>query len=205
MPVYTINPLDDPRWSEFTSKHVNASVAHSAGWLNALKQTYGYQPIVYTTTPPRVRLGNGVVLCRVRSWLTGSRLVSLPFTDHCEPLVDREDDVLAIVSALQETAAADNLKYVELRAPHSQHLHGPAWEPSSSFRWHVLDLSPPLETLFRNAHKTAIQQAVRRAEREHLVYEAGRSEDLLNTFYGLLLLTRRRHKSRLSLFNGSAT
>ena len=29
----------------------------------------------------------------MKSWLTGRRLVSLPFSDHCEPLVDSEEDL----------------------------------------------------------------------------------------------------------------
>jgi lipid II:glycine glycyltransferase (peptidoglycan interpeptide bridge formation enzyme) len=39
-----------------------------------------------------------------------------------------------------------------------------------------------------------IQRKIRRAEREALYYEEGRSEPLLNKFYDLLLLTRRRHR-----------
>ena len=37
-------------------------------------------------SPPDEPLENGFLFCRVESWLTGRRLVSLPFSDHCEPL-----------------------------------------------------------------------------------------------------------------------
>jgi len=63
-----------------------ASVFHSRGWLEALKRTYGYEPIVLTTTPDGP-LSNGLVLCRVKTWLS-RRLVSLPFSDHCDPLLN---------------------------------------------------------------------------------------------------------------------
>jgi lipid II:glycine glycyltransferase (peptidoglycan interpeptide bridge formation enzyme) len=75
-----------------------------------------------------------------------------------------------------------------------EHMQDPTWETCSSYRFHVLDLRPPLEELFRATHKTAIQQAIRRADREQLGYDEGRSEALLSQFYRLLLLTRRRHK-----------
>jgi lipid II:glycine glycyltransferase (peptidoglycan interpeptide bridge formation enzyme) len=39
-----------------------------------------------------------------------------------------------------------------------------------------------------------VQQKIRRAERDGLRYESGRSEALLNHFYRLLVRTRRRHR-----------
>ena len=90
--IYTFNPLEDPRWEEFARKHPCASIYHTRGWLEALRRTYGYEPVVYTTSHPDADLTNGVVFCRVSSWLTGCRMVSLPFADHCEPLVESPDD-----------------------------------------------------------------------------------------------------------------
>src|SRR5579872_1318551 len=92
MAVYELDPLTDPRWSDFTKVHPEASVFHTPGWLSALWSTYHYEPIVLTTTPPGQSLLDGLVLCKVRSWLTGSRMVSLPFSDHCQPLVDGSNE-----------------------------------------------------------------------------------------------------------------
>src|SRR2546430_5296635 len=90
--LYSLDPLEDPRWAEFVQRHPRASVFHTPGWLEALRRTYGYEPVVYTTSLPRAELTNGLVFCRVRSWLTGRRLVSLPFSDHCEPLVHNSEE-----------------------------------------------------------------------------------------------------------------
>jgi lipid II:glycine glycyltransferase (peptidoglycan interpeptide bridge formation enzyme) len=49
-----------------------------------------------------------------------------------------------------------------------------------------------VDELFRGFHKDCIQRKIRRAERERLVVEAGRSDALLRKFYHLMLLTRRR-------------
>src|SRR6266849_5551657 len=94
--VYTLDPLQDPRWAEFVKSQLRASIFHTPGWLEAIRRTYGYQTVAYTTSPPTASLANGVVLCRVNSWLTGRRMVSLPFADHCEPLVERPEDREAI-------------------------------------------------------------------------------------------------------------
>ena len=65
--VHVLDPLSDSRWDEFLERHPRASVFHSRGWLEALKRTYGYEPIVLTTTA-QGPLENGLALCRVSTW-----------------------------------------------------------------------------------------------------------------------------------------
>src|SRR5690348_9279174 len=79
--TYQINPLTDPRWDCFLGRNPSASVFHSTPWLDALRRTYGYRPVAYTTSCPHSELENALVFCRVDSWLTGRRLVSLPFSE----------------------------------------------------------------------------------------------------------------------------
>jgi hypothetical protein len=192
MAIHTLDPLQDPRWSEFVEQHQSVSVVHTTGWLKALRQTYGYKPVVYTTSAPATPLENGVVLCRVASWLTGCRLVSLPFADHCDLLIGNPADECELLQGLQEVAMRENLKYIELRPRPSEREHAD-WNTSSSFCFHELDLRPSIEDLLRATHKTAVQQAIRRADREQLTCDEGRSDKHVGEFYRLLLLTRRRH------------
>lgn len=193
MTVYAIDPLGDARWAGLVSVHPSASVFHSQPWLQAIQRTYGYEPVAFTTSHPDAPLTNGIVFCQIDSWLTGRRLVSLPFSDHCEPLADGLDSVSEIGEELRGRLNKGKLKYVELR-PTGEYsdLAGVSSEPSC---WlHVLDLTPAPEELLRKTHKTAIQQPIKRAEREGISQECGYSERLLNAFYALLLLTRRRHQ-----------
>jgi len=192
--VFLIDPLCDPRWSGFVGRHPRASAFHSVPWLQALRRTYGYQPVAYTTEPPGVALQNGFVSCRVSSWLTGRRLVSLPFSDHCEPLADGEG-AQALFSAAADAVRREKLRYWEVRAA------CPVEPPLGSFRqtqeywFHQLDLRPDLDALFRAFHKNSTQRMIQRAEREGLTYEVGRSAALLQSFWGIYLITRRRHLS----------
>src|SRR5689334_19011211 len=95
--VNEIRPLEDPRWTKFVDEHPRSSAFHTAGWLEALRRTYDYEPIALTTSPPDADLQNAVVFCRVNSWLTGRRLVSLPFSDHCNPLVRDQADLDSLI------------------------------------------------------------------------------------------------------------
>jgi hypothetical protein len=194
VPVHALDPLQDPRWPEFLERQSGASVFHSRGWLAALQRTYGYQPIAYTTSPPGAQLTNGLVFCRIASWLTGHRLVSLPFSDHTEPLADREDDFHDLLAFLARDSRRQTWKYIEVRPVTRTPAPSTGFEPSAMFYLHRLDLRAPLENVFQRFHKTCIQRKIRRAEHDTLTYEAGRSEALLQTFYRLLVLTCRRRQ-----------
>jgi hypothetical protein len=191
--VYTVDPLRDSRWEEFVGNHEFSSVFHSRSWLEAIQQTYGYTPIVYTTSPPSSPLSNGIVLCKIKSWLTGRRMVSLPFSDHCEPLLNNEIAEAAIMKELKNTVDAGTWKYIELRPMGELSIRDGAMKRPPCYL-HMLDLRPSLEELFRGFHKDCVQRKIRRAEREALVYEHGNSERLLKAFYRLMIKTRRRHQ-----------
>src|SRR5207245_503717 len=105
--VYTINPLEDPRWAEFVQRHPRASVFHTPGSLEALRRTYGH-------------------------------------------------------------------------------------EPAQSFYCNAVDLDAELTEIFLRCHKESTYGKLRRAERQGLTCEEGRSEELVQKFYQLLLRTRRR-------------
>ena len=193
--MYTLDPLLDPRWATLVDTHPDASVFHTTEWLEALRQAYGYEPVAYTTSPPGAGLSNGIVLCRINSWLTGRRMVSVPFADHCEPLLDGSlSGRRALLAALKTAVEREHYGYVELRPRTPDLLAHDGVEPSASYVFHSLDLRPSLEKIFAGFHKSTIQRNIRRAEREGLEYEDGNSEALLRKFYGLMLLTRRRHQ-----------
>jgi len=197
MTVYEIDPLEGSRWTDLAERHPLASVFHSRYWLESLRRTYRYAPVVLTTTEPGQPLANGLLMCRVKSWLTGSRIVSLPFSDHCQPLVENPADQLELLNSIRSKAENSGWKYAELRprTPLDRQIESTTGlTPSTSFCFHALDLRPGLDDLYRGFHKSCVQRKVQRADREGLSSEEGRSEPLLKHFYSLLLLTRRRHQ-----------
>lgn len=190
---HQIQPLDDSRWDEFVNDCEESSIFHSRGWLEALRRTYRYQPVVFTTSGPGLPLEDGLLFCRVDSWLTGKRLVSLPFSDHCAPLIGRSGSLPRLFRAVEQDVRSEKLRYAEIRP--LQPVDVSATLPCSTYSYclHQLDLTPDLSAIFANCHKDSTQRKIRRAEREGLVYDEGTSRSLLDSFYQLLLITRRRH------------
>jgi CelD/BcsL family acetyltransferase involved in cellulose biosynthesis len=218
MNILRVDPVRDPRWNAFVHAHPDAAVFHTGLWLDALERTYKYQPIAYAIADGD-RLVSAIPFCRVKSFLTGSRLVSLPFSDHCQPLIGHPDHFTELISAANNDASRDGMKYVELRplvfpansppesgGVPSEARRGGSLQPiltppnlggelctTDSVVVHKLDISRGKEELLRSFHADCIRRKIAKAEREELELEEGRSEDLLGKFYGLLLMTRRRH------------
>jgi lipid II:glycine glycyltransferase (peptidoglycan interpeptide bridge formation enzyme) len=115
----------------------------------------------------------------------------LPFSDHCEPLVDTQEQLRAILRGLKNTVGED-CAYIELR-PLSPLAELSDFSESQSYYWHSLDLSPASDVLLKSFHRDCVQRKIRRADRESLAYETGNSDELLTQFYRLLIKARRRH------------
>jgi hypothetical protein len=191
--VYPVDPLKDPRWMPFLQEHSHASIFHTAGWLEALRRTYGYEPVAFTRSAPGAELRDAIVFCRVKSWLTGCRMVSLPFSDHCQPLLEGEESFQPLLLLL----GREKCDYVEIRPlqwPLSATGGNVLRPPGKQFCFHQLSLQPDLAALFRGFHRSSVQQNIKRAERQGLSYEEGRSGELLRKFYHLQLITRRRQQ-----------
>jgi CelD/BcsL family acetyltransferase involved in cellulose biosynthesis len=194
MTVHTLNPITDPRWPRFLARHPDASVFHTKEWLCALRLSYGYEPVAFTTSEGD-ELANAVVFCRISSWLTGKRLVSLPFSDHCQPLASGRDLAL-IMEHLHSRRGAQRLKYIELRPLEDRGIveSQTHFTNSETLSIQKIDLRPEADEIYRSFHDSCIRRKIKKADRENLVYESGRSAELLHKFRHLLLLTRRRHK-----------
>jgi hypothetical protein len=194
---HQFDPTRDSRWAELVKRHPGASVFHTAAWLEALRRTYGYEPVAFTTSSPTSDLKNALLFCRINSWLTGRRLVSLPFSDHCEPLCDSAEEINFLIRYLQTAMEHQKWKYLEVRPTNwnfGQTGDGIGFLPAATYLLHTLDLRPDLKEVFRSLDKDSVQRRIQRAQRAGLVEKCGRSDELLSEFYALFVITRGRHR-----------
>ena len=189
--LFAIDPLRDGRWPALVERHPASSVFHGREWLHALHSAYGYEPVVYTNCGPSAALTSGIVFCKVKSWISGRRLVSLPFSDHCDPLVGSSAEFDDLLRPVREIVDGREWKYCEVRPLRFEPGVSTMLGECKRYLWHAIDLRPGLEAIFKNFHNS-VQRKIRRAEREALTYEEGVSEQLLGQFYKLVVATRRR-------------
>jgi lipid II:glycine glycyltransferase (peptidoglycan interpeptide bridge formation enzyme) len=124
-------------------------------------------------------------------------MVSLPFSDHCEPLVDCQEELSFLLDYLQAEMEHQEWKYLEVR-PANGSMNPVAkdggFSASKHYSLHRLDIRPSSDEIFRSLHKDSVQRRISRAAKAGLVCERGSSDKLLKEFYRLLLLTRSRHR-----------
>jgi hypothetical protein len=134
------------------------------------------------------------VFSQVESWLVRPRLVSLPFSDHADPLMDDPEELLGLVEFLTCESSMRRWHSIEMRPPEpgAAPQRWGALGNSQEFLLHRLNLQPSATELFPGLHKDSIQRKIRRAERERLQYQEGRNEELLRAFYNLTVVTRSR-------------
>ena len=109
-----INPIDYPDWDELILSTENYTFFHSSLWAKVLSDAYKYKPVYFT------ELVNGgistlIPILEVNSLLTGKRGISLPFTDYCEPVINRENDFYSVIQLLVSYGKKSGWKYIELR------------------------------------------------------------------------------------------
>jgi lipid II:glycine glycyltransferase (peptidoglycan interpeptide bridge formation enzyme) len=183
-----IDPLQYPRWDDLLLAHPRHSVFQTSHWARVLHDSYGYQPRYAAVFD-----GNGLLACipamKVKSALTGTRGVSLPFTDYCEPITPDRATYQRMLEVLKNLGEREHWKYLELRG--GSDLLGDV--PSSSFYYrHDLELSKNADALSDNL-KDSTKRNIRKAQREGVTVARSRELDAVRTFYQLHCMTRKKH------------
>lgn len=194
MSLCDINPFVDSRWDTFLKTTRAATVFHTTEWMSVIRDTYGYECRVLATQGPDRVLTSGLPYCVVDSYVTGKRLVSLPFSDYCAPLGDRSSDAARIVIGMKQIAAVTQSRRVDIRGCDGIDASGSlGLVPIERFLRHTIDLCGGIRIVEQRFHKDCVRRRVRKAVRAGIDSISGTESLLVDDFYELLVLTRRRH------------
>ncbi len=157
-----------------------------------LAATYGFAPIYFTGTEGG-QLKSLFSVMEVNSWLTGRRGVSLPFTDHCEPLQVTETSLQPVFKNALQYAQERQWKYLEWRGGQSMaESFDCAPQPSLTFFVHQLNLQATPDVLF-NQFESSVRRAIRKGEKSGVTVETSHDLKAVREFYGLHCQTRKEH------------
>lgn len=180
-----LRPVDDPQWLELVRTDPAATAFHHPAWTRAIATAYGFDSFLVTVE------GNGGIdaalpVVEASRMLRGRRWVSLPFTDHCPPLGDPASfDLLA--QELDSARRAASIDSVEVR-----HALPLVDGTPTGFVEHVVDLEPDIERV-EARYASSVRRGIRRASSFGMTWRMGDGEDdLVETFYSLLVGTRQR-------------
>lgn len=195
--VKCIDEDKDKKWDDFILSHDKSSLYHHSLWKKLIYNTYGYKPIYFTIEDLEDNIRGGMACFFVKTFLTGKRLVSLPFSDFCDPLVRNAHEFDLIMGKALSIYINQNVSYAEFKTVSTiqcfeeSGLH--AFKKIDLNKNHLLNLSQPLEELQGKFHKNHIQRNIRKALKSNLIVKEAKDEEDIKTFYELSLLTRKRH------------
>jgi len=203
MPVELIDPLNDRRWEEFLDRHPKASIFHTPAWARVIVETYGYRPRYYALVQ-----GSGIEAAlpffEIRSFLTGNRWVSLPFSDHAPLLAGRREHLDELLARATDDLAKSGCRFLEIRSGEEPLLDasGPAADEAprkapplmrlEHHKLHITPLSADVEATFRLLDKRRARWAVRHAAKQGVEVVRDDSLEAVRRFHRISLGTRRK-------------
>jgi hypothetical protein len=185
---HVLNPLEHADWNDLIASLGSDSFFNTAEWAQALVGAYGFEPC-YVTGSEGNHVSSVLPMMEVRSWITGRRGVSLPFSDDCEPMGLDPVRSTEFLGFLKEFGKLHRWRYFEIR---NACCFGPDAPVSASYWGHALDLSQGNESLsdrLDSSVRTSIRKAVKAGV--EVTFSDGLKE--VAEFYRLNCETRRRH------------
>jgi CelD/BcsL family acetyltransferase involved in cellulose biosynthesis len=178
----------DPRWERLTTTQPS-SVFHSRRWLRVLTDTYGFRVrahVLGDADGPHA----GMAFVDVRDFLD-RRIVSLPFSDFCDPLATSAPLWRALVDDLLDQRCRVNLRCLHNTVP----LDDDRFAVVDRALWHAIDVQRDEDEIWRGIPGSA-RRALRKANSRDVTLRVAEDEADLRAFFDLHLRVR-KHKYRL--------
>jgi hypothetical protein len=135
----------------------------------------------------------GMALYEVRSWLTGRRLVSVPFASVSDPLISEADQMSALLETSIDLLESQNCDHLEVRAHGATPLVlDERFQRDDSFKHHFLRLDATPAQLLKRFHRTCVRQRIQRALKSRLTLKIVDQIADIDHFHRLYVDTRKR-------------
>jgi len=182
--IVRVDPRDDLLWRRFVEQ-APSGVFHSPSWIQVLTDTYGWEASAYVILNDRGEPCAGIPFCRI-SDILGERIVALPFSDYCDPLVNDAHGWRFLIDRLLLEHCPITVRCLHNNLP----LADERFSLVKEAKWHGLDLRPEPEALWGAMHDST-HRAIRKSQREGLVVRLAQSEEELRAFFEMHLKVRK--------------
>jgi len=179
-------PEIDAAWNRYVRDHPSGTFFHLTGWKRVMEKTYSYEPHYYYALRDGRIVGVAPVFL-VSDWMTGSRLISLPFATYGGICADDSEIEKALARELEKLAEELKVEYLELRNRTSADLSG--YHPISRYSTFTIPLVSDTGALYRSFPKD-IRYMIRKGEKAGLSVQHGNEQ--IEVFYKLLTINLRR-------------
>lgn len=187
-----INPIKYPNWDDLVLATEGHSFFHSSSWAEVLIESYGYVPFYFCLINKK-NISALIPFMEVDSYITGKRGVSLPFSDYCEPIIDKDILFFDIFLEIVKFARKKGWNYIEFRGGKDLFNHLNLSEKvSSNYLTHEIDLKKDINILYESL-RDSNRRNIKRAINFSLKVEFSNKQESMESFYYLNKMTRKRH------------
>jgi lipid II:glycine glycyltransferase (peptidoglycan interpeptide bridge formation enzyme) len=177
------------QWDNYVRSHPDATPFHLHNWIKTIYESYGFEPFLYTVRDSLGSITSVLPLFRIKSIVTGSRLVSLPFTDYCGPLCNSREEEKTLLDWVIETFS-HTVRHIEIR---SGVMNTDYFKRDEFYKRHVLELTNDASEILGKCDKKTIQYSIRKAQKSGVLIREENSQQGMDEFYGLNKMTRKKH------------
>ncbi len=192
MLVKIINPIKDARWDEFVKNHPEGTVFHLSNWAEVIYNTYQFKPYYFVIEDESGKINAGWPFFIIDNGILGKKLISLPFTDYVNPLIDSEDDYQKFFEKIFEIYGNGEMNYIEMRG-NSRDIEALGFKRNNYYKNFVLIINPDIETVWKNCKQKSVRYSIKKAEKMGVRIEKSKERNAIKTFYDLNILTRKKH------------
>lgn len=160
------------------STHRFASIFSSKTWIEVLTSTYGFN--IKASTGLRDNGTRGAILYSEISDIRGDRVVSLPFSDYCDAIVESADEWKKLIEPIIDLKLPMRFRTVFNDVPHFDQR----FSQEVCALWHGVDLTRPESELWENLKDTA-RRNIKRALKNGVEVRESQSLNDIQTFYRL--------------------
>jgi len=191
MKIVHIDPRVDPIWQTLAERAAS-SVFHSPSWIQVLTDTYGWQASAYVVLDDRGEPHAGIPFCRIADMM-GDRILALPFSDYCDPLVNDQQCWDFLMDCLLPNGCPINLRCLHNHIP----LTDRRFAVVKQAKWHRLDLRPGVDELW-DGMNDSVHRAIHKSQREGVEVREAHSVGELRSFFEMHLKIRKYKLGMLS-------
>ena len=183
-----INPIHYPGWDDLVLSNSDYSFFHSSSWAKVICNSYKYKPR-YFALIDKENLNFLIPFVEIRSSITGSRGVSLPFSDSCQPIVTETNHFTDLLDNIIHYGIRSGWNHIELRGGES---FFPGVAPSSHYYSHSLELTQNEDEVL-SSFRDSTRRNIRKASKKDVEIKVLNTFESIKEFYRLNCLTRKQH------------
>jgi CelD/BcsL family acetyltransferase involved in cellulose biosynthesis len=153
--------------------------------MRVLADTYDFDVCAYVLLDEAGEPKAGIPFGRIVD-VRGERIVTLPFSDYCDPLAGEIDHWQRLTEPLVGTHSPFTIRCLHNSLP----LADSRFKLVNKAKWHGLDLRSDLDTLWSGLHSSA-RRAIKKAQKQGVVVQVAQDMEALRAFFELHLGVRK--------------